>query len=370
MRFFQGLSAMSQVLCSMKTFWDRNRRARWLLFGLLACLGLAAAGWQYNQAARQAQLNQDLLDAASANQAVRVQELLRAGADPNIRLPSDTPPPTAWQNMTATVLRLWHHQPPESREVRPTVLQAALASETGSGQAKLETAAALLNAGADPNLPHLLPSEWCSDDAPLVMAVNQSQPQLVGLLLDKHADAAARDPRGTSCLNIAAGGGWYWGQNAQSVALLLAHGADANAPDARGITPLIAATERQISLPVFTLLLKHGASVSAQGPDGETAFLALMTHHRLLDSPETFAVIKLLLAHGANVNACDKRGRTPLMLAAARGQIITSQTLIAFGADKAARDAQGHTAQDWVRENKRALLSPLLKQKMTVLLSR
>ena len=355
---------------SMKTFWGRNYRARvWLLCGLLACLGLAVTAQQYSHSVRQSQLNQDLLDAATANQGGRVQELLRAGAYPNIRLPFETPPPADWQRMSATILRHWHHQPPEIREVRPTVLQVALASETGSGQAKLETAAVLLNAGADPNLPLLLPSEWCCKDAPLVIAVNQSRPQIVRLLLDKHADAAARDPRGTSCLNIAAGGGWYGGQNDQSVALLLAHGADVNAPDARGITPLIAATRHRISLPVFTLLLKHGASVSAQGPNGETAFVSLVIHHRLLDSPETFAVIKLLLAHGANVNVCDKRGRTPLMLAAARGQIVTSQTLIAFGADKAARDAQGHTAQDWVRENKRALLGPLLKQKMTVLLS-
>ncbi len=355
----------------MRTFWGRNSRARvWLLFGVLACLGMAVTGRQYSQTTRQAQLNQDLLDAAAANQGRRVQELLRAGADPNTLLPSDTPPPTAWQNMTATVLRLWRHQPPEAREVRPTVLQVALASETGSGQAKLETAAALLNAGADPNLPHLQPSEWCSEDAPIVIAVNQSQPQIVGLLLDKHADTATRDHNGISCLNIAAGGDGPWGQNAQSVALLLAHGADANALDSWGNTPLLAATEHRISLLLFKVLLEHGASVSGHRPDGETALSTLIINHPKLDTPELVAAIKLLLAHGANVNTCDQRGRTPLILAAARGQIVTAQLLLAHGADKAARDAEGHTAQDWVRANKRGRLNPLLKQKMTALLSK
>jgi len=355
----------------MKTFWGRNYRARVLLvFGLLACSGIAITARQYSQSVRQAQLNQDLLDAADANQAVQVRELLRAGADPNVRLPSNTPPPTAWQRMTTTVVRLWHHQPSAPHEVPPRVLQVALSSQMRIGQAQLETVGALLNGGADPDVPKLLPSEWCSADAPLVMAVNQSQPRIVRLLLDKHADAAERDHLGISCLNIAAGGGWYGGQNDQSMALLLAHGADANAPDAMGITPLIAATGHRISLPAFTLLLEHGASVSVHDPDGETVLFKLIARHRISDTPETLVVIKLLLAHGADVNARNQQGRTPLMRAAGRGQIITVQTLLAHGADKAARDAEGHTALDWVRENKRGAIKPALKQKFTVLLSK
>lgn len=356
----------------MKTFWGRNYRARvWLLFGLLACAGLTGMALQYNQAVHQAQLNQDLLDAAAANQAVRVRELLRAGADPNIHLPSDTPSPSAWLRMTTTVVRLWHHQPPAPHEVPPTVLQVALGSQTRTGQAQTETVGALLNGGANPNGPKLLPSEWCSADAPLLMALNQSQPQIVRLLLDKRADAALRDQYGVSCLNIAAGGGWRGGQNAQSVALLLAHGVDANMRDTAGVTPLLAAAAAtRISPTVIKLLLDHGAVVSAQGQDGVTALAKLTSYHRSLDRPEALAATTLLLAHGANVNARSVFGQTSLMLAVDGGQIVTARILIAHGADVSARDAKGRTALDRLRASDMGRANSYLKRDFIILLSK
>lgn len=355
----------------IKTLWGRNRRAgAWLLFGL-TCLGLLAAVRQYDQGLQQTERNSLLLDAAAANQAVQVRELLRAGADPNIRLPSDTPPPPVWQSMAATVQRLWRHQSPAPREVPSTALLVAIGSHDQTSRPQLETVRALLDAGANPNTPGPLPPSWGSVDTPLAWAVRASQPQIVRLLLDKHADASVRDQDGIPCLSLAAGGGWRGGQNTQSVALLLAHGVDANARNAEGWTPLIsAAAAIHISPAVLKLLLDHGAAVSAQGQDGETALVKLVAYHRSLDKSEELAATVLLLNAGADVNARNCFRLTPLMLASSGGQIATAQMLVAHGADRAARDAKGHTALDRVRASDMSQINSNLKRDFITLLSK
>jgi len=79
---------------SMRLLRSKRRPAGiGLALGLLACASLGLFGWQYEQAVRQAQLNRNLLNAISSQQAAEVQALLRAGADPNARVLPNTPPP-------------------------------------------------------------------------------------------------------------------------------------------------------------------------------------------------------------------------------------------------------------------------------------
>jgi ankyrin repeat protein len=61
-------------------------------------------------------------------------------------------------------------------------------------------------------------------------------------------------------------------------------------------------------------------------------------------------MVKMLLAHGANVNTQDKTGQTPLMAAAAGGNLAVVKLLVGARADIRALDNAGHTAQ-WYAKN-------------------
>ncbi len=115
-----------------------------------------------------------------------------------------------------------------------------------------ETAARMLEAGADPNL-----RNEATNVTPLSLALEGSDPELVGLLLDAGADPNARLEDGDTPLMIAA----------------------------------------RDAMPEFvTLLLEHGAEVDAL--HAELGYSALM----LAANAGDVASVKLLLASGANPN--------------------------------------------------------------------
>lgn len=103
------------------------------------------------------------------------------------------------------------------------------------------------------------------------------------------------------------------------VRLLLAAKADPNAKDGGGGTPLDKAVINGHPH-VIPILVQGGADVNAANKDGETAL------HRFIRNPSTefepapsmdwVKTVQALIAAKANVNAADSKGRTPLMIAA------------------------------------------------------
>ena len=292
----------------MKLTAGRNRRARtWLLCGLLACAGFAFFGGQYARAVRQARLDQNLLAAISSQQAAAVQSLLRAGANPNARLFPDTPPP--WQTLVATIRRLWRHQRSAPRPAYPTALVVAIGTNNQASKPQVQIIQSLLDAGANPNTAGLLPLDGTDSDTPLVWAVRQGNPQIVRLLLDRHANPRTGSHYGEPCLSLAAQSDH---SNTQIIAvMLLARGVDVNERDAYGQTPLMVAVTSGVDSAVIKLLLDCGANISARDPGGETALFKSIQNYDS-DKPDNLPVVTLLLNAGADVNAKGVSGDSAL----------------------------------------------------------
>ena len=100
--------------------------------------------------------------------------------------------------------------------------------------AQLEVAGALLNAGADVNLP----SRESMKVTPLASAAAAKQTEIARLLIEHGADVNARAASGHIPLHEAAGNG-----NVELVKLLIENGADVNAKTDDGKTPLDFAIE-------------------------------------------------------------------------------------------------------------------------------
>ncbi len=116
---------------------------------------------------------------------------------------------------------------------------------------------------------------------------------------------------------------------------------------------------------VCDYLMAHGANASAMiSAGGETAL-----HNALAKAgrPYYLYVVRLLVEHGADVNArtipgrataafmrdVRTKGETPLHRAAAYADAVTIEYLLAHGADREARDANGDSPLTWASEHLR-----------------
>lgn len=128
------------------------------------------------------------------------------------------------------------------------------------------------------------------------------------------------------------------------VAALLERGADANARNDAGESALAYAA-RANDAPMARMLLDHGADVDARDDKGNTALMYAAEK----DGGEGRAMCGLLLSRGANPNASNNFDATALMYAARSGQIDLVTMLLQFGADPTRR-CQGKTAVMWASE--------------------
>jgi len=103
-------------------------------------------------------------------------------------------------------------------------------------------------------------------------------------------------------------------------------------------------------------LLAHGADVTAQDGDGDTAL------HGAAQTGNV-DIIRMLLDKGANPNAKNKEGGTPLMWAAVHGHEEAARFLLSRGADASVKDNDGITAAQWAARNNRANVVQLLRGK-------
>jgi ankyrin repeat protein len=222
-----------------------------------------------------------LLVAASNNDAAQVRQLLKSGANPNVRNELNTTP----------------------------LLEAAFNSND-------DIIKALLDAGADPN------AAGADGQTPLMLVARGSNVTAAQRLLKKGADPnTSESQRGQTALM------WAVANSQGPMArLLIESGARVDAKTATDLmTPLVSAepraqprspggmtalmfASREGCLECVVALIDKGASVDLPDPEGVTPLIWAIWNTR-------FDVARYLILHGANVNRFDWWGRTPLYLA-------------------------------------------------------
>ena len=181
----------------------------------------------------------------------------------------------------------------------PSVSEQFYAAIRGGDHARVAVLA--MNA-ADVNV-----SERRGGATPLLHAAAFGSLETMRLLIDKGADVNARSAAGATALMWAA-------TDLAKVRLLIERGADVNALSDSGRTALHLAARSDGSAPIVTLLRSRGAKADAIDKEGATTLLAATIGNDT-------RTIKQLVEAGVNVNAADVIGFTPLMNAAAQGNL-------------------------------------------------
>ncbi|XP_044480506.1 protein VAPYRIN-like [Mangifera indica] len=168
----------------------------------------------------------------------------------------------------------------------------------------------------------------------LHIAIAQSRPDIVQLLLEFQPDVESHIQSGCSPLEAAAAAG-----EALIVELLLARKASTERSETSTWGPIHLALGGG-HLEVLRLLLLKGANVDALTKDGNTA-LHLAVEERRKDCA------RLLLANGAKTDIRNTRyGDTPLHMAAGLGDEQMVKLLLQKGANKDIRNKNGKTPYD------------------------
>ena len=139
---------------------------------------------------------------------------------------------------------------------------------------------------------------------------------------------------------------------------LIAQGADVNATDL-GLQPAFYAVMGG-DLVAVDLLLKHGATLSASSPDGNTPLIYAIGqgNERLLQA---------LISRKADLNFVSTQGATALMAACEAGNLKFAQILLDAGADPNVKGFQGMTALFWAaKDNHTDIVKELIKHKANV----
>ena len=289
--------------------------------------------------------------AAVARDPAVITALVQAGADVDARDNGDyTPLQGAAASGTPGVVRALLEAGAKV-DARPRRFQLGWSRGSGgtslhaaAGNPDAEVAAALIEAGADPN------ARGVRGETPLHNAARNRNPAVAELLLEAGADVNARTFRGISPLHRAAS----WNPNPDVLAVLLEAGADVHArgwystatdPPGR-LTPLHSAANWTRNPEIVTMLVAAGAD-----PDGGEARDSLARSPvRMAAFGQDVAVLEALLRAGANLDLPDWQGRTVLHRAAMQSPYAFPK-LLRLGADPEARDADGKTPMDYAKGN-------------------
>lgn len=214
--------------------------------------------------------------------------------------------------------------------------------------------------------------------------VQHENVEIVELLIAEGADVNKANSQGMAALHLAAESG-----RAEITKQLLERGADVAARDSYGFTPLMVAAyymagelvERQgdwykvvrhDNQEVAALLIEAGAEIDARTEDGASAVFFAAAEGQI-------DVVDLLVAEGADVESPMQNGMTPLHAAAAGARLLefevqgdeqkrsyventaVVETLLARGADPAARDQEGRTPLDLAEKTDSTTVLDLLR---------
>jgi ankyrin repeat protein len=166
----------------------------------------------------------------------------------------------------------------------------------------------------------------------LMCAALSGKVRLVCKLLSAGADAALRDPNGTTALMYGAIGG-----DTKVIEALLGVHSEPNFGDyLRGDTALHHAAVRGFTT-VVEVLVKGKADANVANYDGRTALCLACFEGQL-------QVIEALIRQSASVSAADAQGITPLMACARGGHHKALEALVWAGASVNAKSKNGSTA--------------------------
>lgn len=191
-----------------------------------------------------------------------------------------------------------------------TALQCAAASRLGRDHARtarglVDTARALLDAGADPNAST---RAWSEEVDTAYFAASSRNLEVFRLLLERGADATAALPSAV------------WNALEEFSELALTHGADPDRATANG-KPLLNDLIRWGQVRPALWLLAHGASPDVPDAEGWTAV------HQAA-SRGNARLMAAVLAAGGDRRREDRKGRTPLVIATRSGRAKIVELLI------------------------------------------
>jgi len=179
----------------------------------------------------------------------------------------------------------------------------------------------------------------------IVLAAEKNNYDITALLASMGADVNLRDERTNETAIIKAARN----NNQDMIRLLLASGGDINAQNRRGVSALKESIEKK-DKPLMEFLTANGARSGA-------SFENLM----LYASQKNNVGVSAMLRCGVNPKQKDKQGNTPLILAAARGDLDSVTDLLAYEADPNAQNNQGMTALIFaIRLGNRKIIERLL----------
>jgi uncharacterized protein len=303
-----------------------------------------------------------LMAAALRGHVAVVTALLEGGADPNLQ-----------ENNAGQTALMWALSQHHSAVVDVLVSHRAdvnLASKSGStplmfaAQGSLESARALLAAGARPNDVH--PD---TGQTALIIASTMGNTDIVALLLDNGADPAIVDGNTFTALHAAVRDSDYGADHASrltaaaTVKVLLAHGADPNVRinqkkqtvralnevSFQGATPLALAAEVN-SLDAVKELVKGGADPNIATEQGTTPLMFavgagtdVQRTRSLEERALALETAKYLVGLGVDVNAVGQFGWTALHCATYQGLNDVIEFLVSKGAKVDTFDSLGQT---------------------------
>lgn len=320
-------------------------------------------------------LNDALYHAIVQKQTEKIQELLAAGAAPNVPHPSQTPAlhwAATYGNLEIAQILLAAGADINGID-NPTYRETALFKALRSKQTEL--ALFLLKNGAK----HQLKNQW--GDTPLHLAAGHASLPLLEILKGDGLYINLRNRYGVNPLQQAAGHG-----DLVMVRFLLAAGADPDKKSAQGKNALVLSVGSG-NPAVFDYLRRHSRRYTSQ-TRLECLNLAIQYHQpklvqHLLDPEDLNAplkqghpfllalsfgyepILKLFKQQGFDLNACNANGDSLLMQAVTAHWQLGVTWLLQQGADPLIRNRQDQTALVKALEKGHIQLSQLLVQGLT-----
>jgi ankyrin repeat protein len=187
-----------------------------------------------------------------------------------------------------------------------------------------------------------------------------SLPTLLKFLIERKADVNAVNKAGATPIYYMLWPSAIPERRQEGLEILLKAGAKVDVRTEDGRMPIHAAATADCLPGELDLLVQAGAEVNARDREGNTPLMLAVLGRNGKSSYETCA--EALLARKADPNAVDNNGRTALHLVAGTKCCgsSTAKLLLKYGANRAARDKQGHTPAEVAKAAGRVELIPVL----------